>query len=135
MSRFRVKGLDVSTVRIGDMVQNRVLVTRASARSLGEGVAGMLHHYPEPIELDFRGIRGFTPSFFDELLHSMRDLARSQGRDLDLRIVNPPWELMSIHEAIGRAHGLSISESEVGSWLVGRPEMMEGTDPSLPVQT
>ncbi len=125
----------MSTVRIGNMVQNRILVTRTSARSLGAGVADMLQNDAEPIALDFRGIRGFTPSFFDELLHSMGDLAWSQGRDLDLRIVNPPWELMSIHEAIGRAHGLLISESEGGSWLVRQNKMMEDGNPRLPVRT
>ena len=116
------------------MVQNGILVTRTSARSVGEGVASMLKHDAETIELDFQGIRGFTPSFFDELLHSMGDLARSEGRDLDLRIVNPPSELSSIHEAIGRAHGLVISESESGSWLVGRNRLMEDSDPPLPIQ-
>ena len=124
----------MSTIRIGDMVQNRILVTRTSARSLGAGVADMLSDDAEPIALDFQGIRGFTPSFFDELLHSMGDFARSQGRDLELRIVNPPWELMSIHEAIGRAHGLVISASESGSWLVGRPGLTEDSDPRLPIQ-
>ena len=123
-----------STLQVSDMVQNRILISRRHARSVGKGVANLPQHEAVPIALDFQGIRGFAPSFFDELLHSMGDLARSQGRDLDLRIDNPPSELSSVHEAIGRAHGLSISESESGSWLVGRPEMMESSDPSIRVR-
>ena len=125
---------DMTTIRIGDMVRNRVLVTRTSARNVGNSVAGKLMSPTETMELDFEGIRGITPSFFDELLLSMGELAKGQGRDLNLRIVNPPSELSSIHEAIGRAHGLSISESESGSWLVGRNRMMGDSDPRLPIQ-
>ena len=110
----------MTSIQIEHMIQNRVLVTRTSARNLGANVAEVLPERGGTIALDFAGVRGFTPSFFDELLLSMGDLARSQGRDLDLRIDNPPSELSSVHEAIGRAHGLSISESDVGSWLVGR---------------
>ena len=116
------------------MVQNGILVTRTSARSVGEGVAKTLQHDVEPMALDFQGIRGFTPSFFDELLLSIGELARGQGRDLNLSIDNPPSELLSVHEAIGRAHGLSISKSEGGSWLVRRNSTMEGGDHRLPVQ-
>ena len=124
----------MTTIRIGDMVQNRVLVTRTSAKHVGTTVADAAMGPIGVLVLDFEGIRGFTPSFFDELLLSMGELARSQGRDLDLRIDNPPSELSSIHEAIGRAHGLLISESESGSWQVGRNKMMEGGDPGLPVR-
>ncbi len=124
----------MTTIQIGDMVQGRVLVTRTSARNVGAGVADMLMDRTGTIALDFEGIRGITPSFFDELLLSMGELARSQRRDLNLRIVNPPSELSSIHEAIGRAHGLLISESDSGSWLVGRPGLTEDSDPRLPIQ-
>lgn len=122
----------MTTIRIGDIIGNRILVTRTSARNLGASVTGMLMGPTETIALDFEGIRGITPSFFDELLLSMGDLARNQGHDLDLRIINPPSELSSVHEAIGRAHGLSILESESGSWLVGRPDVIE--DPGIPAQ-
>ena len=124
----------MTTVRVGDMVRNRVLVTRTSARDFGANVSDILVGQTEALTLDFGGIRGITPSFFDELLLSMGELAKSQGRDLSLRIVNPPSELSSIHEAIGRAHGLSVSESEGGSWLVERNSTTEGSDASLQVQ-
>ena len=124
----------MTAIRVGDMVRNKVLVTRTSARNIGASVTGTLMVPTETIALDFDGIRGITPSFFDELLLSMGEFAKGQGRDLSLRIVNPPSELSSVHEAIGRAHGLSISESESGSWLVERNRMMEDGDPSLPVQ-
>ncbi len=124
----------MTTIRVGDMVRNKVLVTRTSARDFGANVSDILVGQTEALTLDFGGIRGITPSFFDELLLSMGELAKSQGRDLSLRIVNPPSELSSIHEAIGRAHGLSISESESGSWLVERSRMLEDSGPNLRVQ-
>ena len=124
----------MTTVRIEDMVQNKVLVTRTSARHVGNSVAEVVVEPIGELELDFEGIRGITPSFFDELLLSISELAQSRGRDLRLRVINPPSELSSVHEAIGRAHGLSISESESGSWLVGRPEVIQGSDPGIPVQ-
>ena len=115
----------MTTIRIGDMVQNRILVTRTSARNVGAGVADRLSNSSEAVALDFDGIRGITPSFFDELLLSMGKLAESGEDARHMRILNPPLELSSIHEAIGRSHGLAVSEAEDGSWVIGRPGAAE----------
>ena len=116
------------------MVQNRVLVTRTSARQVGDNVAGVVVDPVGLLELDFEGIRGITPSFFDELLLSLGEIARGQGRDLSLSIANPPSELSSVHQAIARAHGLLITEREDGSWLVKRNRVTGDSAPGLPVQ-
>ena len=109
-------------IGISDMVEYKVLVTRTTARKVGTGVEEALNGPEAPLALDFEGIYGFTPSFFDELLHSIGEIARRQGRELDMEIVNPPAELSSVHEAIARAHGLWIVENEKGSWRLGFPE-------------
>ncbi len=108
-------------IGIADMVAFKLLVTRTTARNVGAGIAEALNESAESLALDFAGIQGFTPSFFDELLHSMGELSQSHGRDLLLELANPPAELSSVHEAIARAHGLRITEADGGSWLIGPP--------------
>lgn len=105
------------TVRIRDVLDNRILVTRQSARKLEPKLASMAVSFPERLELDFSGIDGITPSFLDEILGIIQEhLARKD--DVRIVIVNAPTRLSSKFAAIGRARDLTMAETETGSWII-----------------
>ena len=118
-------------LKIYDLLGKKVLVTRSSARMLSDAFAEWGQSGNDGPAFNLEHVMGITPSFFDEMLRMVEETGESFRR---ITISNPPTELSSKFQAVAGAHGLSISESESGSWLVGRNRMMEDSDPRLPIQ-
>lgn len=111
----------MSALRIHDLLPNRVLVTRESARSIAPEIASAIASGEKGITLDFAGIDGITPSFLDEVLSVIDEVFTSRATaSFEIIIVKPPTRLSSKFAAIGRGHGLAIGERPDGSWLILR---------------
>lgn len=67
--------------------------------------------------IDLDGIEGITPSFLDEALSIIDESVIELGaKNLDVTILRPPTPLSSKFKAVGRGHGLLITETEDGGW-------------------
>jgi hypothetical protein len=109
----------MKTIYLYGLLKQRVLVTRESVKALTESLAQATEESLEPVQLDFAEIEGITPSFLDQLLHSLEQLARATGKQsLEVRILHPPSRLSSKFEAVGRGHGATIKEIEGGTWRI-----------------
>lgn len=108
-------------LKMFDLAHRRVLVTRESARSLAPAIAAALSQGQPPLELDFDGVAGLTPSFLDELLGVITELlAQERAPRVEVVVLKPPTRLSSKFAAIGRGRDLSITEGPDGSWVVAR---------------
>ena len=121
----------MSELNIYDLLGKKVLVTRSSARMLSDALAEWAQPGDEAAGFNLDRVMGITPSFFDEMLRMVEETGKSYRR---VTIANPPTELSSKFQAVARSHGLVVSESEGGSWLLERNSMTEDSDASLPVQ-
>jgi hypothetical protein len=75
-------------------------------------------HGEDRLVLDFRGVEGLAPSFFDEVLSMIEEATGEHGeRQVTIRIENPPTKLSSKFTAVARAHGVEAVESE-GAWVI-----------------
>ena len=119
---FNIGKFIVKTVKIHDLVQKRVLVTRDSARTIQRDLAAAMAQGDGALELDLEDIGGLTPSFFDETLTIIEEnAAQNDGDQFHVTVKNPPTRLSSKYEAVCRAHGLVIQQSDFGSWVISRP--------------
>jgi hypothetical protein len=106
-------------LRVYDVVRKRALVTRQSARAVGDALAAVLTSADGEVVLDFSGIDAVTPSFVDEALSSIEQMLGESGRDrLRVVFVNPPTRLSAKFAAVGRARGLEMKESDNGVWTI-----------------
>lgn len=114
-------------VRLQDVVQSRVLVTRESARSLGPALAEAGRLSPMALELDLEGVEGITPSFLDETFSVLEELLSTESDETtwSILIVNPPTRLSAKFLAVARSHGLEAIEREDGAWVVTASEPSE----------
>ncbi len=72
-------------------------------------------------ELDFGGINGITPSFFDELLCIIDEaISRLPGGCHSVIIKTPPTNVSPMFEAVARVHGLKIEQANGGEWVISR---------------
>ena len=111
----------MKSVNVYDLLRKRALVTRQSARTVGDAVARAFESAGGEVVLDFSGIDAVTPSFVDEALGSIEEMLRSSdGNQLRLVFVNLPTRLSAKFAAVGRARGLDISESDSGAWIITR---------------
>ena len=111
----------MGTVQVYQLLKKRVLVTRESARAIQSELAHALTNTNGEVYLDFRGVEGLTPSFLDEMLIVIEEsMPESPRGPLRLRLHNPPTRLSSKFAAVGRAHRLSIAQSDDGSWIISR---------------
>lgn len=108
----------MAQVRIFESIQKRVLVTRDSAHLLSEALISAVRKDPESIELDFEGIDAVTPSFVDELMTVLEQVAESEHTSFRIVFVRPPMRLSEKFLAIGRGHGRRMTESGPGSWTI-----------------
>lgn len=95
------------------------MVTRASARSIQSDLRTALMEGQGKVTLDFRGIQGLTPSFLDETLSIIEESMRlTADKHLEVTLINPPTELSSKFSAVSRGHGLVMSDTEAGTWVM-----------------
>ena len=114
------------TLRVNEVLKDRILVSRESARLLEPALSEMMVHEraPEdapgnaPVTVDFEGIEGVAPSFLDELLLIFESLmgTETNGRERCLVVTHSPTRLSSKFEAIARGHGMSVHALPDGTW-------------------
>jgi hypothetical protein len=114
----------VDTVSIFEKVQRKALVTRESARRIEQALVEALSRQPKEIAIDFSGIEAVTPSFVDEILTVLDELAaRTQHSPLRIVFLNPPTRLSDKFAAIGRGHKVEIRESGLNAWMLIRSDL------------
>jgi hypothetical protein len=114
----------MQTLRVRDILADKILVSRESAHLLEQPLAAMLsalspaEDEPTPIGVDFEGVEGIAPSFLDELLSVFESVMRMQGaaQQRSLMVIHPPARLSLKFEAVARGHDLSIQALPEGSW-------------------
>lgn len=113
----------MNRINLLKIVGKRVLVTRESARSIETFARAALVEGHGEIELDFSGVDGLTPSFFDETLAILEQGAEDSNQpQLSIFVTNTPTELSSKFRAVGRAHNLTMENLEDGTWLINRSQ-------------
>jgi hypothetical protein len=118
----------MSTLRVNDVLKDRILVSRESAHLLEDALSAIIANRrtpestsdPTPVTLDFEGVEGITPSFLDELISVFEGLlgAGPDGRAQPMIVTNPPTRLSPKFEAVTRGHGMSVRALPDGSWLL-----------------
>ncbi len=113
----------MATLRVHDVLQDKILVSRESARVLENALGSALTgsgNAGGAITVDFAGVEGIAPSFLDELISIFEALlARETDRhERRLIVANPPTRLSSKFEAIARGHRMSIRTLADGGWLL-----------------
>jgi hypothetical protein len=116
------------TLRVHDVLKDRILVSRESARLLEGELCDMMASAATPgeardvtpVTIDFEGIAGVAPSFLDELLSVFESVigADANGGERCLMVVNPPTRLSLKFEAVARGHGMLVRTLPGGSWLL-----------------
>lgn len=112
-----------------DIVGQRVLVSRESARSIKAALMEVAADGPESLRLNFSGARGVAPTFLDEALlvaeeciaESISEAGASGAGNAGATntaviFANPPTALAAKHYAIARAHGRTLRQTENGDW-------------------
>lgn len=96
-----------------------ILVTRESARQIQGRLAGAFDSEQKKIILDFKGIAGMAPSFFDELLGIVIHEAQGRvGADWEILILNPPTPVSSKFTAVSRIRGLVLVPQDLAAWVL-----------------
>lgn len=110
----------MTAIKIHDVYQMKVLVTREAARRLQPLLDEALSlDAQEGVFLDFSGVEGITPSFVDEILRVLEErLSGSHQTPIRLAFLNVPTRLSAKFAATGRGHGFGIVESQDGTWYV-----------------
>ena len=109
----------MSTIAVYDLYHKLVLVSRGSARTMQRRLADALRGDEHELVLDFTGVQGVAPSFFDEMLSMIQETTEQNGeRQLTVRVKNPPARLTSKFVAVARAHDVQASESADGTWVI-----------------
>ena len=116
------------TLRVNEILRDKVLVSRESAHLLEDALSAMMAAARTPgnpsgtisVAVDFEGIEGIAPSFLDELLSIFESLigADANGCERCLIVANPPTRLSLKFEAVARGHGMSVRALPDGSWLL-----------------
>jgi len=120
------------TLRVNDIIKDKVLVSRESAHLLEDALSAMMADAAADgnsadttsIAVDFDGVQGIAPSFLDELLSIFESLIQAQAdiHQRSLVIANPPTRLSLKFEAIARGHRLPVRALPDGSWLLSDSE-------------
>ena len=118
--------MTMRTLRVNDVLKDRILVSRESARLLEDALRAMMVSAKTPgeacgttpVTVDFEGVEGIAPSFLDELLSIFESLigGETNGAERRLIVANPPTRLSLKFEAIARGHGMSVRVIADGSW-------------------
>ncbi len=93
----------MTAVRIHELLPRDILVTRDSARAIQLDLAQAVAEGKGEIVLDFSGVAGLTPSFFDELLGVIEECTEVAAQQrLRVTVEDPPTSLSSKFLAVGR---------------------------------
>ena len=114
------------TIRVNDVLKDRILVSRESAHLLEDALGALMvggrtsanASGATPVTVDFEGIEGMAPSFLDELLSIFESLiaAGADSPERCLIVANSPTRLSLKFEAVARRHGMSVRALPDGSW-------------------
>ena len=129
----------MSEVRVFDIVGQRVLVSRESARGIKAALLAVAAAGPEALRLNFAGARGVAPTFLDEVLLVAEECIEESsitntgtdtggraagagndgagaGPNMAVIFVDPPTALAAKHHVIARAHGRTLRQTDNGDW-------------------
>lgn len=123
------------TLRVHDVLTDKILITRESARLLEGALKAIMVSAVTPgeagdqtsVTIDFDGVEGVAPSFLDELLSVFESVIGAEttgkaglpgGCERSLIVANPPTRLSLKFEAVARGHGMSVRAQPDGSWLL-----------------
>ncbi len=116
------------TIRVNDILKDKILVSRESARLLEAPLRAMMASArtpgnasnTTPVAVDFEGIEGIAPSFLDELISVFESLIGTETNDRErcFIVANPPTRLSLKFEAIARGHEMSVRALPDGSWFL-----------------
>ncbi len=116
------------TLRVHDVLKDKILVSRESARQLQDAFNAVMIGEAKPgnattatpVTVDFEGVEGVAPSFLDELISVFESLVATEadGGERCLMVANPPTRLSLKFEAVARGHGMSVRALPDGSWLL-----------------
>lgn len=123
------------TLRVHDVLTDKILITRESARLLEDALKTIMVSAVAPgegcdqtsVTVDFEGVEGMAPSFLDELLSVFESVIGAEttsktslpgGCVRSLIVANPPTRLSLKFEAVARGHGMSVRALPDGSWLL-----------------
>ncbi len=108
------------TVKLWEILQKKVLVTRESARVITEALRASSADGGLDITIDFTRIEGVTPSFVDETLTIVKEWIGQQREQRPWRVlfVAPPTRLTLKFATVAKAHELEITETASGTWIL-----------------
>jgi len=116
----------MSTLRVNDVLKDKVLVSRESAHLLEDALGALMENVKSPgagacktpVTLDFEGVGGVAPSFLDELISIFESFveAGAYSGERCLLVANPPMRLSLKFEALARGHRMTIRVQPDGSW-------------------
>lgn len=121
------------SIRVSDIVTDRILVSRESARLLEAPLRAAMASAPDDgsvgdpasVMVDFRGVEGIAPSFLDELVTVFESLmGETGGGQRRLVLLSPPTRLSSKFEAMARGHAMSVQLQPDGSWLLAKSRVV-----------
>ncbi len=109
----------MTSVNIRELIPKNVLGSRDTARIIASDIAQAVSEGHGSFEIDLQGVLGFAPAFFSEPLSMIGEASQEHSVPLlKLVIAHPPTGLSYKHHAVCRPHGLAISESKDGDWLI-----------------
>lgn len=97
-------------IKVRSTISDPLLTTRSLAQELEPSFKE--HGPSQRIELDFEGIEGITPSFFDGLLKTMEDTIQARSSNATVVFHNLPRGVSSALELVARAHNLTLRSDE-----------------------
>ena len=110
-------------LRIRDVLEEKILVSRESARLLVAPLRQAIDQETlqagsqpsRDVTVDFEGIEGMAPSFLDEFLGVLESTV---GRGSRILFVAQPARLSLKFEAVARSRGLQVRQEEDGRWAL-----------------
>ena len=96
-----------------EVLGKRALVSRSTAKTLGNALEALMPSSDDLITIDFVDIQAVSPSFVDEILASYVRLADDPNyTGQSLRLINMPTRLSLKFKSIGTSHAFSTAEKE-----------------------
>ena len=103
--------------------KRRVLSSRETAREMAPTVSAFLSHDNggTSLTIDLSDMATVTPSFFDELLHVIKDSAPTDNWDAPvIHLTNTSRNHSARFRAICRVHSMEMVEIAPGHWRISQ---------------